>query len=1295
MLDFLMVSTKSTKKGVTEIFPKFIIPTKGTSTDLMIRGGDFYAVWDETDGLWSTSEEHALYLIDYEIDKYVEEHKNDFGDDHLKVLHMWDGDSGMIDKWHKYVQKQMRDSWHLLDSKVIFSNTKTKKRDYASKKLPYPIEDVPTPAYDQMMETLYSPEERKKIEWAVGSIACGESSKIQKFIVMYGAPATGKSTVLNIIQDLFEGYYSAFDAKSLGNPNSTFALEPFKTNPLVAIQQDGDLSRIEDNTRLNSIVSHELMTVNEKFKSTYSNRFQCFLFMGTNKPVKITDAKSGIIRRLIDVSPTGNKLPRATYEKLKNQISYEHGGIVSKCMKVFKDNPGAYDDYVPSSMLGASNDFYNYVLENYDIFSQADSTTLKAAWELYKSYCDYAKVPYSYSQRVFKEELKNYFDIFKEREVLEDGSRVRNVYKGFIFDKFLAKPEVKALTPEVFKLTKKKSLLDDILAECPAQYANTEGTPNYKWANVTTKLKDISTSELHYVKVPENHIVIDFDLKDENGEKSYELNAEAASKWPETYAELSKGGQGIHLHYIYNGDVSMLSREFAKDIEIKVFNGNSSLRRKLTKCNDIPVATISSGLPQKEKKVINPFVIKTEKALRKQIINGLTRKVWPNTKPSVDYIYKVLTDAYNDGLVYDVSDLKNDVMRFAMGSSHNAQYCMDLVDKMPFRSEEKTELNSGEYESDQIIIFDMEVKPNMNLICWKALDKGTVQAKVNPSPQYIKDLCKFKLIGFNNLGYDNHILWAIMQEYTPPMVYDISNRIIAGDPSAKFREARNLSYTDIYDFSSVKQSLKKFEIQMKIPHKEMDLPWDKPIEEKDIPKMIEYCKNDVLATEAVFKARQGDFLARQILADIAGGTVNDTTNTLTTKLIFGNERKPQGTFAYRNLAEPVFSLEPDMKSFLQTNYPDILKAPHGPKKSLLPYFEGYTYEKGVSTYMGEKIGEGGLVRAVPGMYANVVTFDVASEHPNSAASEYAFGHYTKLFYDLMKARVAIKHGDFDSAAQMFDGKLAKHLTNKDSAKQLAGALKIAINSVYGLTAAKFDNPFRDPRNVDNIVAKRGALFMMDLRKAATDRGMQVIHIKTDSIKIVNPSAEDEAFVMEFGKRYGYSFEIEHKFEKICLVNDAVYIAKLADDDPDHPGQWTATGAQFQHPYVFKKLFSKEDILFEDLCETKSVTSAIYLDMNEDIPEGEHRYQFIGKVGLFCPMKPGTGGGLLLRAKGGEDDGYSSVTGTKGYRWMESDMVKALGKEADIDYGYFDALANDAMEAVSKYGDFEWFANEND
>ena len=154
-------------------------------------------------------------------------------------------------------------------------------------------------------------------------------------MVFYGSAGTGKSTVLNIIQQLFDGYYSVFEAKALGSASNVFALEAFKTNPLVAIQHDGDLSRIEDNTRLNSLVSHELMTVNEKFKSTYTNRFKCFLFVGTNKPVKITDAKSGLIRRLIDVSPSGNKLSPKEYKTVMKQVGFELGAIAYHCRDRF------------------------------------------------------------------------------------------------------------------------------------------------------------------------------------------------------------------------------------------------------------------------------------------------------------------------------------------------------------------------------------------------------------------------------------------------------------------------------------------------------------------------------------------------------------------------------------------------------------------------------------------------------------------------------------------------------------------------------------------------------------------------------------------------------------------------------------------------------------------------------------------------------------------------------------------------------------------------------------------------
>lgn len=1340
MLDFVIPSARTTKRGTVEIYPRFVIKK---SSDLMIRGGDFYAIWNEELGLWSTDEQVALQLIDNELTRCKNERGGELGKD-VKVLYMWDAENNMIDSWHKYCQKQMRDSYHMLDETLIFSNTETTKKDYASKRLNYPLEECDTPAYEKLISTLYSEEERRKIEWAIGSIISGDSKKIQKFLVLYGSAGTGKSTILNIIQQLFEGYYSVFDAKALGSSSNSFALEAFKTNPLVAIQHDGDLSKIEDNTRLNSLVSHEAMTVNEKFKSTYTSKFKCFLFMGTNKPVKITDGKSGIIRRLIDVSPTGNKLGPREYLKLTKQIAFELGGIACHCRDVYLSDTHAYDDYIPLEMLGASNDFYNFVIDSYHVFKKEDGTTLKAAWEMYKTYCDDAKVTYPFSQRIFKEELKNYFQEYNERFCLDDGSRVRSFYSGFRTDKFENHEKKKKEKPasDHIQFEDCDSIFDIECANCPAQYASDKETPTQKWENVTTRLSDLDTTKLHYVKVPENHIVIDFDIKDENGNKSFEKNLEEASKWPKTYAELSKSGGGIHLHYIYSGDVKTLSRIYDENIEVKVFTGKQSLRRKLTKCNNLPIATINSGLPLKGDKMVNTEVVQTEKGLRTTIKKCLAKEVHAGTKCNIDFIYKILEDAYSSGLKYDVSNMYNEVLAFAAQSTNQSDYCIKLVGKMHFKSKDEIESKAMDSDDPELIFYDCEVFPNLFLVNWKIQgEKNKVVRMINPTPTDIEGLIRHRLVGFNCRRYDNHMLYARLMGYTNEQLYNLSQKIISGSRNAFFGEAYNISYTDIYDFASAgnKKSLKKLEIEMGIHHKELGLPWDQPVPEDQWIKVAEYCDNDVIATEAAFNYLSADWTARQILADLAGMTVNDTTNTLTTKIIFGNNRKPQDEFNYRNLAEPVRKLDEKTRMFLVMACPKMMEKPHGDAKSLLPYFPGYKYEAGVSTYRGEEVGEGGYVYSEPGMYGNVALLDIASMHPHSTIAECLFGpKFTTAFRDIVEGRVSIKHEAWDIVNTMLEGKLTPYIQKVKNGEmtsgQLADALKTAINSVYGLTAANFDNPFRDVRNVDNIVAKRGALFMVNLKHEVQSLGYTVAHIKTDSIKVPDADEMIIKFIMDYGERYGYTFEHEATYDRMCLVNDAVYIAKYKDADEckkmygyvpgknaKHSNEWTATGAQFAVPYVFKKLFSREDISFDDMCETFAVSKGdLYLDMNENLPDVSalekelaalqkknleperqeelqkqiaegHDLRFVGRVGQFSPILPGNNGGVLYRVNDGKN---YAAPGSTGYRWLESEMVKELGKEKYVDRSFYDSLADKAIETISEYGDYEWFVSDD-
>lgn len=1255
-MDFYQIKERSTKNGVIEIYPDFKVCR---SKDLMVRGRSFYAIWNEEQGLWSTDEYDVQKLVDHDLLTYRDEILPKT-DGTVQVKLMSDFSTKSWAEFRKYMQN-ISDNAHQLDEKMTFGNTDIKKDDYVSKKLNYKLEEGPIDAYDEIIGTLYDPDERAKLEWAIGAVVSGDAKDIQKFIVLYGEAGAGKSTILNIIQKLFAGYYTTFEAKALTSSGNAFATEVFKSNPLVAIQHDGDLSKIEDNTKLNSIISHEEMTMNEKYKPSYMARVNCFLFMATNRPVKITDAKSGIIRRLIDVKPSGQKIPAKRYQTLMSQIDFELGAIASHCLKTYREmGKNYYSGYRPLEMILQTDVFFNFVEANYYIFKDQDGVSLSQAYDMYKTYCDEALVDFKLARHKFREELKNYFETFSDVTRIE-GKQVRSYYEGFIANKFTTVQGIKEEIPNSLVLDRTESILDNICASYPAQYTSSAETPLEKWSSVKTKLSDINTKELHYVKVPQNHIVIDFDMK-EDGNKSLERNIEAASKWPTTYAELSKSGYGVHLHYIYDGDATKLSRVYEDNVEIKVFSGKSSLRRKLTKCNNIPIRTINSGLPLKGEKVINLDSVKSEKSLRALIKRNLNKEIHPGTKSSVDFIHKILEDAYNSLLFYDITDMRPQILAFANNSTHHSEYCVKLVSQMHFMSDEQSS-PTDKYESDELVFFDVEVFPNLFVVVWKYRGPDSKCVKmINPSPQDIELLLRMKLVGFNCRRYDNHMLYARYIGYTIEQIYKLSQRVINGSNNSLFGEAYNISYTDVYDFASAgnKKSLKKFEIELGIHHQELGLPWNEPVQEDKWELVADYCCNDVVATEITFDHLSADWAGRQILAKLSGLTPNDTTNAHSTKIIFGGNKHPQDSFIYTDLSE---------------------------------LFPGYKFENGKSVYRGEEVGEGGYVYAEPGIHGQVALLDVASMHPTSIEVMNMFGPYTKNFSDIKMARLAIKHEDYDTIGKVLDGKLSEFIFNNDNftLSDLSNALKTVINSVYGLTSAKFDNPFRDPRNIDNIVAKRGALFMIDLKYAVQEKGFTVAHVKTDSIKIPNATPEIIEFVMDFGERYGYTFEHEATYDKFCLVNDAVYIAKYGWAAKEKLiGKWTATGAQFSQPYVFKTLFSGEDIVFRDMCETKSVSTSLYLDMNENLGEDDHDYHFVGKVGSFCPIKPGCGGGLLMREKDGK---YYAATGSKGYRWLEAEAVKLLHKEDDIDQSYYRTLVDNAVATISKYGDFDWFVSD--
>ena len=58
-----------------------------------------------------------------------------------------------------------------------------------------------------------------------------------------------------------------------------------------------------------------------------------------------------------------------------------------------------------------------------------------------------------------------------------------------------------------------------------------------------------------------------------------------------------------------------------------------------------------------------------------------------------------------------------------------------------------------------------------------------------------------------------------------------------------------------------------------------------------------------------------------------------------------------------------------------------------------------------------------------------------------------------------------------------------------------------------------------------------------------------------------------------------------------------------------------------------------------------------------------------------------------------EKGYAAATGSKGFRWLESEMIQKLDKEDDIDRTYYNNLVDEAVKSISSYGDFEYFVSD--
>lgn len=1251
-MDFLDVSVKkftSNNRTVDyEVSPDFIF---GDAKDLVVKGSKFYAYWNGS--FWDTKQKNLFYDIDSLLWRKARELEDGRPGLRIDVKEIRKASAGKFRLFADFC-KACEASEISFNQKVLFADHKMQRRDYATTQLTYSPQEGEAVAFKELIGTLYLPKELDKILWFMGALFTNNMYKIEKFMYLYGSKGSGKGTVLKIFRMLFQEYCGTIDLKLLTSSDQ-FATGQIQEVPLL-IDEDTDISHIYNDTPLLKLTSHETISVNKKFKEPYDVKFIGLLITASNQRYKVRNVDSGITRRAIVVNPSGQKVSHTKYNQLMTQIKYELPYIANMAIQRFEElGFDYYDDYFDVDMAEQTDHIFDFMRTN--AIHMQHGITLKQISELYREYLEDMGWKTDGYKATIKREALRYFDtMLKDSHI--DGMRVNNYFKGFRWN--VAFPEGVVGTTEANDTVIPDDWLDfnyhnevfnKLAAEYPAQLALRNGNPSEKWDNVVTTLSDIKTSKLHWVKVPLNHIIIDFDLKDEDGNKSLDLNVEAASKFPPTYAEVSKSGQGIHLHYIYDGNVNELNNLVDKHIEIKVYKGNASLRRIDKASNNLQPSHISSGLPLKERKDKEMYehvkeITYTEKTLRNFVKRQLgmiegKEPSHPNTKPTIDFIAHEIQKAFDMGLEYDLTDLKHDVFLRALRSTNNKEYCVAVFQKIPWSSirddegatENKLTNFTKIYPKEELVFFDIEVYPNLFVVVWKKYHDDEFTKWINPTPDQIEYLLSFPIVGFNNRRYDNHILYARLLGCNNLELFRQSYRIVneKNAKSGMYAAAYELSYTDIYEYAQKKQSLKRWEVDLGIKHVEMEIPWDQPVPEELIPVVVDYCVNDVEATEKLFDAIYADYVAREILATIAKGSMNATNNQLTAKFVLWTWVITKDKFNYVKLAT---------------------------------IFPGYKYEFGKSYYRGFETGEGGFVYAEPGVYKNIALLDVESMHPNSLVNMNYFGPYTQRYADLLKVRVLLKHNKIDEVKQMFDGVLAPFLDNPEYLKPLVTALKIVINSVYGMTSAKFDNKFKHPDNIDNIVAKRGALFMVDLKFAIEEQGYQVCHIKTDSVKIPNADEKIIKFVEDFGaqEKYRYRFEHEHTYKRMALINNAVYIAQLEDDT------WSPTGAEYANTYLLKRVWTKEELVDKDFFITKQSKGHIYL--------GD---EFVGKVGSIYASK--TGAECMWTE---DNENFKSITGTKGYLFKQTDKFDI----EDVDFSFYDKIAVDGLKKIMKVGDIK-------
>lgn len=459
----------------------------------------------------------------------------------------------------------------------------------------------------------------------------------------------------------------------------------------------------------------------------------------------------------------------------------------------------------------------------------------------------------------------------------------------------------------------------------------------------------------------------------------------------------------------------------------------------------------------------------------------------------------------------------------------------------------------------ELLFYDVEVFEKDSLAVFKDIEGATVgkfwnnrsrRVKEDPSGfEGIEDLIEGKtLVGYNNYGYDDYILTMMLNPVLSMQksIYAHNNSIIRLGGVNRAIDPRIRSIDTMQQISVSHPSLKRIEGNMgkSIIETSVRFDIDRPLTDEERKETEKYCEYDVLSTIEVYKLRKKSYFETkesllQMLPNSTGKEQRWNTTTLSTNILLG--KKSLKYWNNHRVPDQFWRNVPGIPSDVWDMWEDSLKEENITKKGRSTTFGAY----GCNMVMGM----GGLhgAPAKAGRYENIKLADVGSMYPSIICMLKALEDATPVYDGIRQERLKIKHTD----------------------KVRANAMKLILNSVYGLFKSKYSALF-NPR-ASATVCIFGQIALFTLCRELYEAGYELVNVNTDGVAFVDNPAKGDKYKMICG-------DWEKKFSGLSLEVDEfdTWIQKDVNNYIATQGEYVKVKGGEVNKYHDNKFFDNND-----------------------------------------------------------------------------------------------------------------------